>query len=69
MIKLSNLVLDEIKLSRKEKSILVKGLSTDSRSIRKGYLFAVLTNNDVQKGKSTHIIKRFEYFIGKVASK
>ena len=45
MIKLSNLVLDEIKLSIKEKSILVKGLSTDSRSIRKGYLFAVLTNN------------------------
>ena len=45
MIKLSNLVLDEIKLSIKEKSILVKGLSTDSRSVRKGYLFAVLTNN------------------------
>ena len=45
MIKLSNLVLDEIKLSIKEKSIRVKGLSTDSRSIRKGYLFAVLTNN------------------------
>ena len=40
MIKLSRLVLEDLKLNTYEKSIEISGLSSDSRSIKKGYLFA-----------------------------
>ena len=45
MIKLSRLVLEDLKLNAYEKSLALSGLSSDSRSIKKGYLFAAISND------------------------
>ena len=43
MIKLSEIVFEDLKLNKNDKQIKIKGLSSDSRNIKSGYLFASLS--------------------------
>ena len=43
MIKLSNLISEEVNFNINIDNLFIKGMSSDSRSLKKGYLFAVLS--------------------------
>ena len=45
MVKLSRLILEDLELNTYEKNIELSGLSSDSRNIKKDYLFAAISND------------------------